>query len=119
MRFENQSESIISISWSHQFSYIISCIALYIHVYTYTYIKAYTGKKKKGVIKTGHEVGRAWDPSRYGGAQRVNNCDATFGYFLLYNTGSTYDDEIAKVAENYSHGEGSRGGQASGSGAGV
>ena len=23
--------------------------------------------KLKAVIKTGHEVGRAWDPSRYGG----------------------------------------------------
>jgi hypothetical protein len=57
------------------------------------------GKKKKGVIRTGHEVGRAWDPSRYGGSE--------------------YDDEIQNLAKNYSHGEGSRGGQAAGSGPGV
>ena len=59
----------------------------------------YAGKKKKGVIRTGHEVGRAWDPSRYGGSE--------------------YDDEIKSLAKNYSHGEGSRGGQAAGSGPGV
>ena len=61
--------------------------------------KPYKGKKKKGVIKTGHEVGRAWDPSRYGG--------------------SDYDNEIVELAKNYSHGEGSRGGQAAGGGVGV
>jgi hypothetical protein len=55
--------------------------------------------KKKFNLKTGHEVGRAWDIKRY-------DLD-------------DYDAKIAEVGKSYMNGEGARGEQASGSGAGV
>jgi hypothetical protein len=54
-------------------------------------------KKKNWAMKTGHEVGKAWDFNRY----------------------ANYEEDIKEIAVNYSHGEGTRGSQAAGSGAGT
>ena len=54
-------------------------------------------EKAKWNMKTGHEVGKAWDFNRY----------------------ANYEEEIAEVGSNYANGEGARGEGAAGSGPGI